>query len=639
MLDYIDNSIKPGDDFFKYATGKWLDKNPQPKEYPVWQTFTKLSDDNIHRIYDIIINPDDSVLSKKINNYYKLLINAEQRNKLGNKPVLDYINNHIKPLKNNKEVYEFMAKMHMPMLFSIFISIDDKHNDTYILRSWQGGLSLGNKDYYISKTPDNKKICNAFKTYVISVFKYFGISASEAIARYNFIWKLENKIAKVSYSIEEEQEPSLNYHIYTVEELSKILKFDIKHYLNVYGYDNTDIINVSQIEPLQKAIKILKKLTLPELRWLLEYDIMTSSMTMLDDEAYDIYFNFSKVFSGATEKKPLWKRAVNTINSICDEPIGQLYIQRYFNKDSKEDVLNLVHSLIKSYYNIIEEQTWLSNETKQLALKKLNNMRVKIGYPDKFLDYTEIPIDSNLSIFENSINLEPFFFNINKELHYNKPVDPDEWGMSPQTVNAYFSPPMNEIVFPAAILQPPFYGINATIQENFGAIGAVIGHEMTHGFDNHGRQYNINGQYEEWWTDKDIEEFNKLTNITKEHFNNIEVLPGLKCNGSLTLGENLADYGGVKIAYNALQTYIHEKCIDSRAAKKMVQEFFISYAVTWAGINTEESIKQKTLNNEHSVNYIRVNGTLQMFTPWYEAFDITEKDALYIAPESRAKIW
>lgn len=639
MNKYIDESIKPGDDFFKYATGKWIDYNPQPKEFPIWQTFTKLANDNIHIINDIITTHDNSELSKKINTLYNIIMDSERREADGIQPLKDYINKFIIPIKTRDEFINFVSKEHYSLFFNLYVSIDEKNNTNHILQLWQDGLSLGNKEYYLNPDKDKKRIVKAFKKFIISVLTYYGYSLDDATYMYKRLWDIEKKMAKLSYSIEEQQEPSLNYNKIYVKDACRLLKFPLIDYIKTYGYDEVTLdteINVPQVNAIKYGCKLLNTLSLEDLKNYLIISCITGSASQLNDELYDIYFEYNKVITGAEEPLPKWKRAVNTINNICDDVIAQIYVKKYFSEESKHKVEELVNCLIKSFHSIIEEQTWMSDSTKSAALNKLSKIRTKIGYPNKYIDLSGIPIIEGESYFQTMLNLHPYFFNITKELHYNKPVDPDEWFMSPQTVNAYYSPVNNEIVFPAAILQAPFFSMEQSMAANFGSIGAVIGHEMTHGFDNHGRQFDEDGMLNEWWSESDINAFNNLTERTKEHFNNLEVLPGLKCNGSLTLGENLADYGGLRIAYNAMQEYYKNHGINDENKEK---EFFISYAISWAGVNTEESIKEKTLNNEHSVNYMRVNGTLPMFSPWYDAFNITENDKLYIKPENRAKIW
>lgn len=640
IFDNITEECNPGKDFYKFATGKWIDFNPQPDEYPCWCNFTKLDDVNINKINDIILNPDDSILSQKMNKLYNIVMNYNRRNAEGLEPLKKYINEKIYPIATYEEFYKFIATEHCPLLFSLFIDIDSKDSNMHILSLWQGGLSLGNKEYYISKDPEKVKIKEAFKTYLKDMLIYYGYSEKEAIQKVKWVMRFETKMARVSYSIEDQQEPSLNYNKMSVDDLSELTHFDWQQFLVDYGYDETTEINVSQIDPIKKACKLLALTPLEELKDYLEIMMISAADTSLDDKCYDIYFAYNQVITGAKEQTPKWKRAVNVVDSICSDIIGQIYVQRYFSENDKEVCEDMVNRLKQSFKNIIQEQSWMSDEAKTLAVKKLDSMRMKIGYPNKFEDLSGLPVDETLSYYDNLERITKFFFEFDKKLHYNKPVDKDEWHMSPQCVNAYYSQDNNEIVFPAAILQSPFFNANVDPVLNFGAIGVIIGHEMTHGFDNHGRQFDVNGNMFDWWTDEDVDKFNELTKNTEEHFNNLDVLPGLKCNGKLTLSENLADYGGIKIAYNALKNYIEEKG-DSYSSDKYTwqQRFFIAYANVWAGVNTDENIRIANDNNEHSAMHMRVNGILPMFNPWYEAFNINESNELYTEPEKRARIW
>ena len=643
IFDNIQDNINPGDDFYKFATGKWLANNPQPAEYTRWCNFTKLDDDNIKRINDIILNPDDSVLSKKLNTLYNIFMNFDRRNSEGLKPVKEYLEKNVYPIATYEEFFTFIAKEHINLLFAIFIDSDMMNSKEHIVTLWQSGLGLYNKEYYISKDPENRKVLEAYKAYQKELLLYYGYGEKEATQRIKKLIKLETKIARVSYSVEDTQEPSLNYHKYNLDDLYQLTGFDWKQYLKDYGYDETTEVNVAQIDPIKKACKLLALTPLEELKDYLELDILTSAVTDLNDDMYNIYFKFLQVLSGAKEQTPKWKRAVNAVNSVCNDIIGQLYIQRYFSEKDKENCKYMVRLMKKSFEDILRHQQWMDWSTQSMAVEKLHWMNVKIGYPDKFDDLSKLPIDENLSYFDNCDKISDFFFEFNKNKKYNKPVDPEEWFMGPQDVNAYYAQDLNEIVFPAAILQYPFYSSESDPAINFGAIGTIIGHEMTHGFDNHGRQYDVDGNLNNWWKDSDIEKFNEYIKYTENHFNDLDVLPGLKCNGSLTLSENLADYGGVKIAYYALKKYIKETNYIDEPEKyngyTWQQRFFIAYANTEAGTNTEENIRQSNLNNEHAAMHLRINGTLSMFTPWYEAFNIKETDKMYVKPDMRAKIW
>lgn len=633
MEKYIDDTINPGDDFFKYATGHWIDYNHQPLEYPRWGTFIALYEENNKKIEKIIKCGGSTIIDQKLNDFYQIYTNWNKRNEDGATPLITYLNENLYPLSNKSELLDYCAKMHRGIFFSIFNKEDDKNSDMNALWCWQSGLSLGNKEYYLSNDPNNKKIVRAWKKYVISTYKYLGHTDEVAKAKYKTIYNIEKKLAKVSYSIAEEQEPSLNYHKKNIVKLSKTLKFDLSDFLCKYGYDNSKEIIVAQEKVLKFACKVFNTMEFEDLKTLVEWQLIDTYLGMLDDTSRKIIFKFRKVKSGAKKDMPKKKRAISAVNSLFGEVIGQSYVKKYFSEEAKEDVKHMIQQLIISYKNIICDQDWLSEETTKLAMNKLNSLRIKVGYPDKIDDYSDIPVDCNITLLENILNIHEYFFNKHKELYYNKPVDKDRWLMNPQSVNAYYNPTTNEICFPAGILQGDFYQYGRAKELNYGGIGVVIGHEMTHGYDNHGRQYDANGNMVCWWKQNEIDKFNELTENTIKHFSEMEVIPGLHGNGELTLGENLADYGGLKIAYQSCKNQSDE--LEPGWEKR----FFIAYATVWAGVNTEEGIRNQVLNNEHSVNFVRVNGTLQMFTPWYEAFNVNENNKLYITPDKRAKIW
>lgn len=628
---YIDNTVNPGDDFFKYATGHWIDCHPQLPEYPRWNTFTILREENLERINKIIKNPGNSEIGQKIKSYYKIFSNWDKRNEDGILPLKQFLYKNVYSLFTREEIIEYCAKEQWSLFFSLQLAPDFKNPTMNVLWEWESGLSLGNRDYYLVKSEANKKILKAFKKYIISLYKLLGKSDEVAKEKYKTIIKIEKQIAKVYTSEEEQQDPSKNYHKKNIEKLSKAINFDLNKFLCLYGYDASSDIIIGQEKHFKYVCKLFNTLDVEDLKTLLEWKVIKYGINSCGDDARKIVFKFSQALTGAKKDQPKKKRAINAVSSLFSDAIGELYVKKYFSEDAKYDVKNLVNDLIISFKNVLSEHSWLSENTKKLAFEKLNKLNIKIGYPDKFEDYSDMPIDENLTLFENTINISKYFFNKNKEKKYNKPVDKNEWFMSAHQINAYYNETTNEICFPAGILQGDFYQYGRDDALNYGAIGVVIGHEMTHGFDNHGRQFDSNGNMHQWWTDEEIEKFNKLTENTINHFNELDVLPDLKANGTLTLGENLADYGGVKIAFNALK----QKTDNIEDLKN----FFISFATVWAGVNTDESLRLMTTTNEHSANFNRVNGTLAMFTPWYEVFGITPKDKLFVPISKRAKIW
>lgn len=643
IFENIDSSINPGDDFYKYATGKWLENNPQPAEYPVWNVFTKLDDDNIKKVSDIITQgSDDSVISKKIHEYYNIIMNYDRRNNESIAPALQFISEHVyfSNCNNatNRDYIIDTAKYNIELFFNTGLTQDSKGSGKYEVCIYQSGLGLGNRDYYMSETPENERIVSAYRTYMMNMFAKYIEDDTNVNDVFLSIWDVENELAKVSYTEEQLQDPILNYNKMSVKELSEETNFDWNTYLCNLGYTETETVIVSNLEFLKVACNLLNTLPVKTLQYIYAWNIMNIASNKLSDDIYDLNFKFSQVFNGATTHVPKWKRAVNMINGTFADPIGQIYVKKYFDIDAKHAVEDIVYCLKESFAEIIKEQTWMSDETKTKALSKLHSMKLKIGYPDKFEDYSDIPISSELSYFDNYMNVRAYLWQKDIKMHYNKDIDKDEWYMSPQTINAYYDCIQNEICFPAGILQYPFFVFNRRIEANYGAIGTIIAHEMTHAFDNHGRLYDENGVLTDWWTKDDSEKFNTLIENTRTHFDNIEVLPGLNCNGSLTLGENIADFGGLKIAYRAAKKLMHE--IYSKDSLEFANKvFFIAYANNWSEVTTDEMIRTQTITNEHSINKIRVNGTLPMFDTWYDVFNVTETDELFVNESKRAQIW
>jgi putative endopeptidase len=552
------------------------------------------------------------------------------------KPYLDRIN----ALKTREELINLCATEHDDLFFDLYVSSDEKNSAMNIVCIGQGGLSLGDKEYYLSDEPNTVAIREAFKEHVVNLYKLCGYKEADAKKKMETIMRIETEIAQVSIDKEDLRDPEANYHKMTVAELSEATNnFDWNNYFLLNTYDATTEVDLGQIVPVAKACELLQTAPLEDLKTIYEWQTISWASSMLSDEFTDENFAFNQKITGAREQQPRWKRAINKVNGLLGQPVGQMYVEKYFPAEYKQRMLDLVHNLQTVLGERIKAQEWMSDSTKERALEKLNAFYIKIGYPDKWDDISELTIDPQLSLLDNVHNASLFYWNLNKEKSYNKPVDRDEWHMTPQTVNAYYNPTTNEICFPAGILQPPFFNMEADDACNYGAIGVVIGHEMTHGFDDQGRQYDKDGNLNVWWDEADIEKFKVPAQQLSDFFDQLYVLPDLHSNGRLCLGENLADHGGINIAFQALKLAMQKEHISDDNGFTPEQRFFLSYANVWAGVSSEEIIRYLTMMDVHSANFLRVNGTLPHIDAWYEAFDVKPGDKLYLPKEQRVNIW
>lgn len=628
---YVDESFRCGDDFYKFATNKWIETHPQPKEYARWGVFTAMVDENNKRIQKLITKNTSSVIGAKINGIYKQYIDVKKREDDGIESLTTILDD-ITKISSVEEFVDKCASLDISPFWGVYDEPDQKNPTMMVTTLCQGGMSLGNKDYYLNNDDNTKKVVKAFKKFLIKSLVLLGYDRKVASKMFRDMFRIEKSIAKVAYSVEECQEPSLNYHPTTVAKLSKKYGLDLDNLLTKYGYEFCDDMNVSQEKAVAKGFSMLSKLPLASLNDYLICVMVGKFGDMLTTKLRKTAFEYNKAVNGTQKPMPIKKEAVNYVASMFREAIGELYAKKYFSKKDKKNVTALVSNLINEYKGIISEQEWMCEKTKSLAIEKLSAMTIKVGYPDTFVDYSDVPFDEKKKFFENYMAIRHFFRRKDIERHHNKPVDKTEWHMPPHAVNAYYSPSTNEICFPCAILQAPFYSSKQSDACNYGAIGAVIGHEMTHGFDNHGRQFDKDGNLKMWWNDDEIAKFEEYTKRTVEHYSSLDVLPDLKCNGTLTLGENLADYGGLKIAWRAFNN-LKDSSLDDK------KDFFISYATSWAGVASEEYLRQQTMNDEHPACHLRVNGCVAMFDPWYETFDIKEDDKLFIPKDKRAIIW
>ena len=644
--DYMDTTARPGDDFARYATGHWIDYNPKPKEYSLWGTVFKVRDDNISTLASMIQEiagreNEKGSIAQKIGDLYTMAMDSARLNADGAAPLRAHLA-ELDGIKTREELLHHCALEHDNLLFGMYLGADEKDADNNILSIGQGGLTLGNKEYYSSKDPQNVKVVEATKEYMKNLFVLSGFSEKEAAAKVARIWAIETELAATHYSMEEQRIPEKNYHKMSVDELMKTCEpFDWKTYLKDYRYDKTDVVDLGQPEPVAKACRMLMTLPVEDLKSLYQWNIIYGAVSLLSDDFVQEDFEYSRKVYGTEEATPRWKRAVNLVDGLMSDAVGQMYVEKYFPPEAKAEMLELVGKLQKSLGERIQAQEWMTDETKKVALEKLAAYTVKIGYPDKWDDLSKLEIDPEKSLYENVRAAWDFYWNLNYEKKYNKPVDKSEWYMPAQMVNAYYSPTTNEICFPAGFLQPPLFDLNADAAANYGSIGMVIGHEMTHGFDDQGRLYTKEGNLSDWWTEADAEGFKKPCDAMADYFNSLWVIPDeLHANGTLCLGENIADHGGLNIAYNAFQMWQkeHGRLPDDHGFTPE-QRFFLSYANLWAGYAAPETLRYMTMTDVHSIHFLRVNGALPQCDYWYEAFDIQPGDALYVAPENRVKVW
>ncbi|MDD6582575.1 MAG: M13 family metallopeptidase [Bacteroidales bacterium] len=642
----MDQSVQPGDDFFKFATGNWIKHNPQPPIYPMWGSFTKLDDDNTKAVAGIIQDiaakrNQAGSIEQKIGDLYLLAMDSVRRNKEGAAPVLEEIKK-INAISTREELLKYMTREHDNLLWSLYIGVDEKNASQHIVSIGQGGLSMGNRDYYVSDDPSVVAIRKAAIKHYENLFKLCGYKKKEATKFVKTIWEMETRIAKASYSVEQMRDPEANYHKMTVDELSKLCHgFDWNTYLRNYGYNKTTEVVLGQPEPVALACEMMMNEPLENLKLIYVFRTINGASSYLSDDFIAENFAFRQVISGAKQMTPRWQRSVDLVSSVLSDAVGQMYVKKYFPPAAKTRMLELVKNLQVCLGERIKQQSWMSDETKKVALDKLDAYYVKIGYPDKWDDLSQLVVDPQKSLYANMIEIGRFYFDLDMQKNYNKPVDKNEWQMPAQMVNAYYNPTTNEICFPAGILQPPFFDMNADDATNYGAIGVVIGHEMTHGFDDQGSQYDKNGNLKAWWKESDVNAFKLATEQMAVYFDSLWVIPGeLRSNGHQCLGENIADHGGINVAYDALQMAQkrHGRLPDENGFTPE-QRFFLSFANVWAGVSSEEILRYLTINDVHSANHLRVNGGVAQCDYWYKAFNIKPDAKLFVDPKNRVKIW
>ena len=646
-LANMDTTVSAGTDFFRYACGGWNDAHPLTAEYSRYGTFDELFENSQKQLRELIEglaaqkNNQAGSAAQKIGDLYNMAMDSVTLNKQGAEPVKAMLDK-IAGMKDKSEIVPMMTEMaHIGIgtYFHSYVYADPKSSSLNIFQMGQGGINLGEKEYYLDTDSITQNIREQYKLYIGKLFQLAGFSEADAQQKVADVMEIETAIAKVSRSATELRDPEANYHKMSFDELKKtIAGIDWDAYMKGLGIQAPAELNVEQVEPIQEVARLMNTLPLSKHVSYLEYNLLDAAASCLSDDFVAARFDFyGKVLSGRQVNQPRWKRAVNSVNGMLGELVGEMYVEKYFPAAAKERMVKLVKNLQTALGERIDAQEWMSDSTKIRAHEKLATFHVKVGYPDKWKDYSKLEI-KNDSYWANVCRASEWGFN-DMYSRIGKPVDKDEWLMTPQTVNAYYNPSTNEICFPAAILQPPFFNMEADDAANYGAIGVVIGHEMTHGFDDQGRQFDKDGNLTDWWAPGDADRFKERAQVMVDFFNKIEVLPGLQANGELTLGENLADHGGLNVAYLAFQNATKDAPLGVVDGFTPEQRFFLAYATLWAGNIRDEQIRVYTKSDPHSLGKWRVNGALPHIQAWYDAFHITPSDSLYVAPENRVNVW
>lgn len=650
VLGDLDRTARPGDDFYQFACGGWMKNNPLPAAYSRFGSFDRLAQDNNERINSILKELLSNQYTKgsveqKLSDFYKLAMDSVRRNRDGVKPVLPLI----KEIETSKTIYALRqlqlkyADFGFGIPYSAWFGADEKNAKMNILNINQSGLTLGQKEYYLDNDSATAAIRDAYKKHIVKMFKLFGYNQKAATLKMNDVLDIETKIARISKSRTELRDVEANYNKMTIDEFERNYPHvKLMELVEAEGVDPAHVkeLVVGQPDFMKGIDQILFEMTPGQMKSYMEWDVINSSANVLSDYVVAEHFDFfGKTMSGRKENHPRWKRATDQVQSVMGQALGKLYVEKYFPAAAKERMLGLVKNLQVALAERIQAQEWMDDATKQNALDKLSTFYVKVGYPDKWIDISGLQIDPQKSFSENMMACRKFWNKWRIDTKAGKPVDRDEWHMTPQTVNAYYNPTTNEICFPAGILQVPFFDMTADDAFNYGAIGVVIGHEMTHGFDDQGRHYDKDGNMTDWWTEADGKNFTERTSKYADFFSAIKVLPDLNANGKLTLGENLADHGGLQVAFYALQNAMKDQPLGEKDGFTPEQRFFLAYAGVWANNITDAEIRSRTKSDPHSLGKYRVNGALSHIDMWYDAFGVQPTDKMYVPKEQRLSLW
>ena len=647
----MDTTVAPGEDFYLYACGGWIKNNPLKAEYSRFGSFDQLAENNREQLKTLVDSlgaqkNEPGSVAQKIADIYNMKMDSVRRNELGAQPVQADIK-AIEAIKDKKELSGMVAKMRrdgVGTFFGVYVGADAKNSTMNIIDIYQSGTNMGDRDYYLDNDDNTKRIQAAYREYIQKLFLLAGFDSTRAKKAEEAVMKIETGLAKVQFTREQTRDPQANYNKMSFAEFKKLSNaFDWDVIFDEMGFASEkgkDLV-VDQVPFIKGMDKVVKSASIDELKDYMIFNLLDASTGSLSDEFSTASFDFyGKTMAGQQEQQPLWKRAISTINGTMGEALGEMYVQKYFPPQSKERMLKLVSNLQTALGEHIDSLKWMGDSTKAKAHEKLASFHVKIGYPDKWKDYSKLVVDTTLSFYDNMKAVSEFYYQkmLNEKL--GKPVDKDEWLMNPQTVNAYYNPTTNEICFPAAILQPPFFYPEGDDAINYGGIGVVIGHEMTHGFDDQGRQFDKEGNLNDWWTADDAEQFTQRADKLADHYSSKIVLDTVHANGRYTLGENIADQGGLRVAYTAFKKAEAENPYTEKLdGFTPDQRFYLAYARLWAGNIRDEEILRLTKIDPHSLGNLRTNAALQNIDTFYDAFGIQEGDKMYLAPEERIVIW
>ena len=645
----MDPSVRPADDFYQYANGGWMTKNPLPATYSRYGALEKLVETNTKRLKDVLDEMQggsfaSGTTEKKLSDLYQMGMDISRRNQDGVKPLMGLIQ-QLEEATSSEELFRIQQQQLAPLGYSGFmttaIEADEKNATQNILKVRQGGIVLKEKEYYLDD--DCSDIREAYKENIVKMMQLFGFTKEQATQKMTHVLRLETELAKVSRTETELRDPLANYNKMTLAQFNASYpNVQLEQLMNAQGIKSEymQTLVVCQPEFVAGLNSLLASMTVDEYRDYLEWGQIKAAAGFLDDKTEATYFEFfGKVLSGRQEDFPLWQRVMNQMEDQMGEALGKLYVQKYFPAAAKERMLQMVKTLQEALRERFEAQDWMSDATKAAAQDKLNAFIVKVGYPDKWTDMSGLTIDTQKSYYENIQTCLSFWNAYKIEHKAGKAVDRTAWQLTPQTVNAYYDPTTNEICFPAGILQHPFFDMNADDAFNYGGIGVVIGHEMTHGFDDQGHLYDKDGNLKNWWTPEDETKFKAKADMFAAFFDNIEVLPGLHANGRMTLGENLADHGGLQVSWTAYKKATKNNPLPTVDGLTADQRFFLANAGVWAQNITEAEIRRRTMSDVHSLGRWRVNGAFPHVDAWYETYGVKEGDKMFVPKANRLDLW